>query len=176
MITTSPPAVPLAGSGKSKLDCELFDREAHLYVDSQVFEDAIVQQLVGHLRELPSRLGLPTQGAHFFCGISQIAIGGDTVFTRACQELGILQRIFLPQPLDSYLNAEGSAGPDFTEDQQAVAKTLLAAKHIIQTHVVSHSANRHERFRDVNLEIARVSDVVICLVRAGQAGKAGGHP
>jgi hypothetical protein len=153
---------------------ELFDREAHPTVDAQKFEDAVTAQLAAQLQNLPAHLGIHAQGAHFFCGISQIAIGGDTVFTRACQERGILQRVFLPQPLDAYLAAQGSKGPDFTADQQASTKTLLAAEHIIQTRVVSDSADRHERFTDVNLEIARVSDVVICLVRARQDGKPGG--
>lgn len=168
------PSVPLviqlgfAGARK------LFDVAAHPQIEAEAFESAAVDQLVGILKNLPRRLGLPEDSRHFFCGISQIAIGGDTVFTRACQKLEIHQRLFLPQPIDSYLNAEGSSGPDFNELQKEKAKIMLASQHLIQTRVVSDSADRHERFRDVNLEIARVSDVVICLVREGQIAKIGG--
>ncbi len=152
----------------------LFDRTAHPELDAQKFEDAVAVELVAILRSLPERLGLAADGPHFFCGISQIAIGGDTAFTRACEEVGFLQRIFLPQPLDSYLTAVGSAGPDFTPEQRRKAESLLESQHVIQTRVVSDSADRHERFGDVNLEIARVSDVVICVVRAEQNSKSGG--
>ena len=152
----------------------LFDTKVHPAVDAEKFEEAAVEQLAVLLQGLSARLGLPEEGLHFYCGISQIAIGGDTVFTRACEQVGMLQRIFLPQPLDSYLSAQGSAGPDFTVDQQNIAKKLLEAEHIIQARVVSDSSDRHDRFRDVNLEIARVCDVVICLTRASQDGKPGG--
>jgi hypothetical protein len=115
------------------------------------------------MRGLPAELGVADQ-PYFFCGISQIAAGGDTLFTRACRDAGWLQRIFLPQHRDEYLAASGAGGPDFTPAQQAAAGELLAARHVIQERVVSHAPDRSERFHDVSLELARVGDLLICLV------------
>ena len=151
---------------------ELFDPPAHPGVDPAVFETAVQEQLISLLRRLPQELNLGPQ--FFLCGISQIAIGGDTVFTRACEGAGMMQRIFLPQPREEYLNAVGSAGPDFTAGQKATARQLLASPHIIQERVVSDAADRHDRFHDANLEIVRVSDVLVCLVGAEGSSRRGG--
>lgn len=53
---------------------------------------------------------LSLANSHFLCAVSQIAIGADTIFTRACRNLGIPQCIFLPQHADAYFNATGSDG------------------------------------------------------------------
>lgn len=153
---------------------ELYDAKAHPKIDRATFETDVAHQLADLLKHLRSTLNLPANSHVFFCGLSQIAIGGDMVFAEACKQSGILQRIFLPLPLGEYLAAQGSKGPDFSTDQQMTARTLLGLSHVIQTRVVSDADDRHQRFREVNLEIARVSDVVLCLVRSGQEGKAGG--
>jgi len=152
---------------------ELVDGSANPEIDHDAFTAGLTDALVDFIGNLPSALGLSSSNT-FFCGISQIAIGGDQIFAIACQRLGILHRLFLPQPLDAYLSAVGSKGPDFSPEQRAMAETLVAGKTIIQTRVVSDASDRHNRLRDVNLEIARVSDVVLCLVRGGQSAKAGG--
>ena len=121
---------------------------------------------------LRDKLGL--QPHHFLCGISQIAIGADMVFTRACRELNIVQRIFLPQHRHEFLHASGDQGPDFTPEERAAAEELLASPHIIQERLVSDAADRTERFVDANLEIFRVSDVIICLSRAAAVDRPGG--
>lgn len=150
----------------------LLDSETHPGIDAAAFEAAILPQLSAFLQELPDQLGLST--LHFLCGVSQIAVGGDTLFTRACQAAAIPQRIFLTQTTDEYLQAVGSKGPDFTDAQRLIAIQLLAGEHIIQQRVVSDAPTREERFQDANYEIVRVSDVVIVLVREGQIGKPGG--
>src|SRR5438270_508674 len=83
-------------------------------------------------------------------------------FTRACQEQNILQRIVLPQPREDFLNAVSNDGtPDFTAAERAEARKLLDSPHVIHEQIVCRSADRKERFADVNLEIVRASDVVV---------------
>jgi hypothetical protein len=135
-------------------------------------DEEIRKQLATEITNLRHTLGLAPR--HFLCGISQLAIGADTLFTLACQSAGIPQRIFLPQHRDEFLNAIGSIGPDFNEQQKLFALTLLKSSHIIQERVVSDAADRRDRFHDVNLEIVRVCDLVICLVAAESSGKSGG--
>ncbi|MDP1564277.1 MAG: hypothetical protein Q8M16_23105 [Pirellulaceae bacterium] len=151
----------------------LYDPNEFPRVNAQEFERAVADALTELLEKLPEELGL-SDGHEFFCGISQIAIGADQAFAVACQRLGILHRIFLPQPLDVYLNATGSNGPDFSPEQTVKTQSLLETPTVIQTRVVSDTPNRRDRFTDTNLEIVRVSDIFICVIRAGQAGKQGG--
>jgi hypothetical protein len=130
-----------------------------------------------HLSEQLGRLGtdLRLTKAHFLCGVSSLAIGADTLFTLACQEWKIPQRILLPQPREEFLHAKGSDGtPDFSEDQRAHALTLLDSPHVIHEEVVSHAADRPDRFEDVNLEIVKLSDVIVCLLCADAKPKPGG--
>lgn len=133
--------------------------------------DAIREYLIRRLRKLPGELGLT--GQHFLCGISQAAIGADTLFIEACRAEGIRQRIFLTQPREDYLKAGGSK-PDFTADQQRVAHELLDSVHIVEERVVTTVRDRRARFEEVNLEIAGASDLVLCLVRTDADAKAGG--
>lgn len=137
--------------------------------------DAVTEQVVQLLKLLPAKLKLSPH--HFLCGISQIACGADSVFTRAClaHEPSIPQRIFLPQLVDDYLSAVSSNGtPDFTPAQMSEAKSLLDSPHIVQLRVVSQSQERSDRFRETNAEILRVSDMVVCLLSSEAAEKAGG--
>lgn len=133
----------------------------------------IGQKLTEHLRGLAARLGLHPH--HFLCGISQVAIGADALFTEACAEVSIPQRIFLPQAREEYLSAKSTEElPDFSEEERAAALRLLESPHIIHERVVSHSRDRTCRFEDTNLEILRASDVIVCLLRAGAEGRRGG--
>src|SRR5262249_41388308 len=142
-------------------------------IDLQRFHGEIKEGLKDCLKALQQELGLPA--SHFLCGISQIAIGADTLFTRACQELDIPQRIFLPQPRDESFSACDSEGRhDFSDTERKAAESLLSSPHIIQERVVSDSSERTTRFEDTNLEILRVSDVIVCLLRRDSEGKAGG--
>jgi hypothetical protein len=95
-------------------------------------------------------------------------------FTRACLDADVVQRVFLPQPRDEYLRAVGSGGPDFSEEEKDTARRLLASPHVIQERVVSDAGDRRDRFHDTNLEIARVSDVLICVVAPSQSDGRGG--
>jgi hypothetical protein len=167
------PAIPLVVQLGFAGSRNLSDAAIHLdAVRSARFEEDVCQLLIELIAHLRSELKLSSQ--HFFCGVSQIAIGGDTVFTRACQHLKIPQRIFLPQHLDEYLVASGRQGPDFSPTQQQTARELLTDPHIIQEWVVSDVSARQERFSDTNWEIVRVSDVIVCLIREDQASKPGG--
>ncbi|MBK6882381.1 MAG: hypothetical protein IPH05_05465 [Flavobacteriales bacterium] len=89
------------------------------------------------------------------------------VFTEACaKRTDFLQRIFLPQHLEDYLHAGDTDGTrDFQEGEEQRARRLLTGSQIIEESVVARSADRDERFEEVNLEIARSSDLVICLTR-----------
>ncbi|KFI23212.1 hypothetical protein [Nitrosococcus oceani] len=137
------------------------------------WRNTVEQYLVKSLGELPRQLKLSSH--HFLCGISQIACGADTLFSRACQTLQIPQRLFLPQPAGDYLAAASSSGtPDFTPAQRREAESLLASEHIIQQRVISQSPDRTERFRETNAEILRVSDAIVCLLRDDSQDKAGG--
>jgi hypothetical protein len=171
-IAASEPGLPLVVQVGFAGSRRLFDLEAHPEVDAADFEAALQAGLRDRLSRLALELGLGDK--HFLCGISQVAIGADTLFTRTCAELGILQRIFLPQPREDYLLAEGSDGPDFSEEQRETARGMLSSPHIIQERVVSDSPDRQKRFEDTNREIVRVSDVLVCLICADGSGKAGG--
>lgn len=130
------------------------------------------QQLQSLLMERLKSLSLPTAPLmlgpqHFLCTISQLAVGADTLLTRACKSLDIPQRLFLPQHPQEFLAASNSDGiADFNDVQRAEAEALIESPHIIQVRVVSQSSDRHIRFEESNLEILRVSDVIVCLMRA----------
>lgn len=129
--------------------------------------------LEGCLKRLESNL--QKNHSYFLCGISQLAIGADTLFTKACRELNIPQRLFLPQPWDEYVNAINSKGEaDFPDGDKTEACQLRDSPHVIHERVVSDATDRHDRFEDANLEIVRVSDILICLVRSGAEPQRGG--
>jgi hypothetical protein len=151
----------------------LFNSQAHPDVDAERFHSAVEVFLTDRLKRRQAELGLkPWQ---FLCGISSAAIGGDTVFSRACRALQIPQRVFLPQERIAYLDAEGgNERPDFAPAEKDVARELLSSPHVIQERVVSDSFDRRTRFEDVNLEIVRVSDALVCLLGEEPGGKPGG--
>lgn len=125
------------------------------------------------MHQLPSALGLSKH--HFLCGVSQLAIGADTVFVRACQSLAIPHRVLLPQPREAFLQATSSKGaPDFAQAEQETARSLLVSPFAIEERTVSTASDRRDRFQDTNLAIIRASDVVVCLERERPARDAGG--
>jgi len=139
----------------------------------EVFYRATRDKLAEHLAEFRVDLGLDSR--HFFCGVSQIAIGADTLFTEVCQEKSIAQRFFLPQPRDEYLRAVNSQGePDFTPEQRGIAEQWFKSPHLIQVRVVSEADSRAKRFEEVSYEILSVSEVVVCLLRKDAEGRPGG--
>jgi hypothetical protein len=150
----------------------LFNLPPELEGQRAVFELQVEEYLVQALGSLRKELHLKEN--HFLCGISQIAVGADTIFTRACARANILQRIFLPQPRDVYFAGVGSHGPDFSEAERLKAEKLLTSGHIIQERVVSHAATRAQRFEDCNREILRVSDVLVCIRRPDVRNDPGG--
>ncbi len=171
--STEAPASPLVVQVGFAGSRRLLDRAACPGFDEASLHKQIEDHFVATLERLPETLGLTAH--HFLCGVSQIAIGGDTLFSRACARLGIAQRVFLPQHRDGYLTASGeNEEPDFTPAQATVARELLAGDHIIESRVVSDSMEREAQFEDVNLEIVRVSDIVIALRREDAGGKPGG--
>jgi hypothetical protein len=136
-------------------------------------EDQLLGQLTDALRRLPEVLGLSKH--HFLCGVSQVAIGADALFTQACAQLAIPQRVFLPQPRQAYLEAAGDNGtPDFTDEERSRAIALLGLPHVIEERVVSHACERGNRFVDANLAISRAADIIIGFVRKGATRHVGG--
>jgi hypothetical protein len=128
--------------------------------------------LVGRLAELPGHLALAPQ--HVLCGVSQLAIGADSVFTEACRALGLPQRVLLPQPLAAFLAAGEAGDPDFTPAEQDAARALSASAHIAELRVASHAEDRLDQFEDTNLALLAESDAIVCLLRAGALGRPGG--
>jgi hypothetical protein len=151
----------------------LFDDPPSNPAELAALYEEVEQHLAKRLEQLPAEFKLD-QNLRLI-GISQIACGADMIFTRACRKQKIPQRIFLPQHRDAYLSAVGSNGsPDFTADERKKAESLLADEHIIQERVVSDSPDRTQQFEDVNVEILRVSDIVVCLLHEDSQGKPGG--
>lgn len=145
--------------------------EAQALIDETAFNNEVAQYLTDRLHELPKVLDLPQQS--FLCGVCQLAIGGDTFFVQACQKQGIPVRIFLPQPPDVFFDTGGEVA-DFTAIQKEQGKALLASPDVIQLRVIGNASTRDARFEEVNHEIARVSDVLVCLIRKNAGAKLGG--
>ena len=162
------PAFPLAVTVGFSGPRAWFTKSDPPNADAAAFQDAAVKWLVERLRNLPEELGLSDH--HFLTGISQIAVGGDFAFTEACKQLGIPQRISLPQPSDVFLAASGSDGPDFSDAEKDQALALLASPNIIQERVASGASVRDVRFEETNIELIRRSDLLIAMVKA-EGGK-----
>jgi hypothetical protein len=161
-----PPTLPLVvriGFAGSRL---LWGGERH---DEAILDTALLPALIERLRELPARLSLSPQ--HLLCGVSQAAIGADTLFARALQALALPHRVLLPQPLEAFLSASDA---DFTAVQRDATRALLQSPNVIEVRVASDANERRERFEATNLAILRESDVVVCLLRAGALPRAGG--
>lgn len=170
IVAPTIPTVVRIGFAGSRV---LFDDEALSAAAVAALETELRDVLIERLRELPKVLGLTEH--HFLCAASQVAVGADMLFTRACGALAIPQRVFLPRPRDEYLRAAGpNSQPDFGAREQRAALELLASPHVIEERVVSAAAERSAQFEDVNLELLRESDVIVCLVRAAAAGRSGG--
>lgn len=114
------------------------------------------------LQAIPEKFNLNN---NFLCGVSQLAVGADTLFARVCQEAKIPQRVFLPQHFDEFVNAKGTQGSDFSESEKEQATKLFGSDHVIQQRVASSSNDRTTRFEQTNLEILNASDVIVCLLR-----------
>lgn len=146
-------------------------------VQPTVNQDELAKLATETLREwLPKLLGMMgfPEGS-IVCGVSQAAIGADTAFIHVCQDLDYPQRILLPQERSTYLTAVGSNGsPDFTAAERGEAETLLESRHIIEESVVANAPDRRARFEQVNMEIVRESDVLVCLVNKDAEKKRGG--
>lgn len=169
----SPLTIPLVVQIGFAGSRSLFDPNEHPEIDASAFDGSVLDQLTELLRRLPQDLDLSDQ--HFLCGISQMAVGADMIFSRVCNELTVPQQLFLPQHREDYLAAIGSHGiPDFSPDQQRTARLLMDSPHVIQERVVSDAAKRSDRFEDVNLEIVRFSDLLVCLLRETPDKKPGG--
>lgn len=148
--------------------------------------EAELQRYLGAKLQLPSLQRVPTDppslfeelsldDSHFLYAISQVAIGADTIFARACRDLGTPQCILLPQHADAYLAATGSDGRrDFTDEEASQALNLLQSEHVIEVRLASDAQNRAGRFEDTNRRIVESSDIVICVVKDGVNGKSGG--
>ena len=126
------------------------------------YQNEIRVHLVECLDGLSQKLGLNDN--HFICGISQVAIGADTLFAEALAGRGDLHRVFLPNSQEEYLGAIGSQGPDFNESQKALSTQLLDSTNVAQVQAIPDSGSRHDRFRQVNAAICGASDFMIFLV------------
>ncbi|MFN7767502.1 MAG: hypothetical protein ACK5UC_09870 [Planctomycetaceae bacterium] len=137
-------------------------------------DQSIESHLQSILEALPRQLGLSSK-QFLLCGVSSLASGADQMFSRCCQQLGWRQEVLLPQGWTEFLAAKNSTGqPDFSPAQAEAAEQLFQSPHVLERRVASTALDRHERFEDVNLEISRQADVVICLRREGHSGRRGG--
>ena len=167
---TSKPGLPLVVQVAFSGSRVLLSPEDANRVDPATFEKALVEKLAARLSQIPDDLHLSS--AHHPVGISSLACGADTVFGSALKEVKWPLRVFLPQARSEFFSAGGKNGPDFTSAQRQQAETILNGDYVIEERVASTSSSRHTRFEDVNLELVRVCDVVVCLegVSAGQPG------
>lgn len=172
-IMSALPCVVQVGFSGSR---NLYDRAGLAQADFARIDAEIEEILRVALLDLRRELGLSR--AHFLAGVSQIAVGGDTLFTRCCGPEGraglAMQRVMLPQPIDAYLTAEGSSGPDFSPAERETARQLLRRPSIVHIQSVSSADSRAERFTDALHAILAASDVGVCLLRAGVVGRPGG--
>lgn len=167
------PTVPLVVQVGFAGSRRLFDTASLAQPEIAALEAKLGAQLTARLRQLPALLGLSER--HFVCGVSQVAIGADALFSRACVALGWWQRVLLPQWQGAYFAAVDDDGtPDFSAAQAALARDLLARPHVIEQRVASTAPDRREQFEDVNLAIVAESDVLVCLLRAPAPGRPGG--
>lgn len=168
----APPTLPLVvqlGFAGSRM---LYGARRVDPVSAATFDTAMLEALLARLQELPQTLGLSPH--HLLCGVSQLAIGADTLFAQALQRLGLPHRILLPQTVASFLGAGEPAEPDFTAAERAVATALLGGDQIVEVRVASDAEDRHARFEDANMEILRESDLVVCMIREGAQDSPGG--
>ena len=148
----------------------MVDAAEHPGADIDALQRQIEDGLVAELARLHMELGL---SHHFLSGVSQLAIGADTLFAKACRRLEIPHRVFLPERSDAYFTA-GSKQPDFSAVERSEAEALLDGPSVIQQVVVSDDPSRTRRFQQTNLQIVRASDLVVCLLREVTDGKPGG--
>jgi hypothetical protein len=173
----NPPGIPLVVQVGFSGKRTLYDPKKDTGSSQQKLEAEFEVFLTKTLLELPEMLGLSPN--HRLCGVSQVAIGADMVFTRVCHKLhgesdgrDFKQRILLPQPTEGFLTATSEKGTaDFTTEQATAARNLLKLEHIIEVRPVSTSVHRTEQFQDAILELARVSDVCIAVIRADEAAE-----
>ncbi|MEZ2293501.1 hypothetical protein [Variovorax sp. RCC_210] len=170
---TVAPTIPVAvqvGFGGSR---DFFVGMKVLDDERRELEAQLLALLTDVLRRLPEALGMSKH--HFLCGVSQVAIGADALFTQACATLAIPQRVLLPQEKHAYLEAADSDGtPDFNAAQRQHAIELLQLPHVVEERVVSDSSERSDQFVDANLAISRTADVIIGIVRRSAKHKVGG--
>ncbi|MHC4378518.1 MAG: hypothetical protein ACYS26_18105 [Planctomycetota bacterium] len=138
------------------------------------YEQQLGTELEAILRKLPDQLGLNAQ--HFICVHSQAAIGVDAIGIEATARLGWLHRVALPRLPEEYVNAQDpdSSDPDFTAGQAQDCLESLQSEHVIEVDVVSKATARNERFEEVNQHLARICDVIVCVVRADRHSSGAG--
>src|SRR4051812_21695590 len=104
--SSAPRAFQIGFAGSRRL----LDSMAYPGADEAAFHREIEDHLVTILEELPRNLCLPQHQP--LCSISALAIGADTLFTRACarQKVPMNQRIFLPELREVFLAARGPDG------------------------------------------------------------------
>lgn len=168
-VTPTLPIVVQVGFAGSR---QLYGTQRIEPAQAAEFDAALLEAMVERLRELPQVLQLSPQ--HLLCGVSQVAIGADTLFAQALQRLGLPQGVLLPQAAAAFLAAGDPDEPDFTPAEQAVARGLLASLHVVEVRVASDANERNEQFEDTNAEILRDSDVLVCLLREDAVGRPGG--
>lgn len=167
-LPTLPVAVQVGFSGSRRL-FEVDDDRAPL--------EALRARLSARLVALHDELGLSPQ--HFLVGVSQLAIGGDTVFAEALAgpemaARGTRHRVLLPQAPDEFFAAGGAGGPDFTAAQAAHARRLLGGPAVIEASDVAGASDRHDRLHETNVQILREADLMVCLRRKGSPAHRGG--
>ena len=167
-----PPPLPLAVHVGFSGSRALADASRADSVESRAWSAELRAALQRELERLPDALALSSQ--HFIVGLSQLAIGADTLFTESLQQLQWPQRLFLPQARAEFLRAEGSQGPDFLPHERERAEALFGSTHVVEEAVVGGGGSRAERFEETNLRILGESDLLICLRANSAPGKTGG--
>jgi len=121
--------------------------------------EQILEALAGILKDLRHEV----RGE--LIGYSSIAIGGDTLFARACMSLGFPWIAVLPLPQIDFRN-------DFSAPEWKEAETLLGLA--AQVNTLHEAASRDEAYLECGLNTVDEADIVIALWNGKPARGVGG--
>lgn len=92
-------------------------------------------------------------------GVSSLAEGADTLFAEEIARRHWLHRVFLPEPVDRFFNAQDFAQPE-------VSQQLLTGASVIEVRVASRQHDREERFAETGIEVAHACDILFTVCTA----------
>jgi hypothetical protein len=107
------------------------------------------------LRDLRARLD-PERP---LCAVGSLALGADLRAARVLLVQGAALRIWLPEPLDRFLNEDDFPDPA----ARTLAAELVAHPCVAELRVVSSAPDRRERFYECAAAVVRDCDAMLCV-------------